>query len=281
MHLKLQSWRNIAILFLTFSFTDSCNNQPDSSGNDQTQQSAYLVPTIGYTVSAIFPHDNNAYTEGLLFHDGKLFESTGYNKEYPLTQSLFGSVDLKTGKIQAKVELDRNVYWGEGITFLKDKWYQLTYTTKIGFIYDGKTFRKLGEFSLPAQEGWGMTTDGEHLIMSDGSEKLYWINPENFQTVKKLVVTDNKGIVLYLNELEYLKGSIYANVYGTNTIVRIDPQKGKVTGRLDLSSLTLDAKSKFSGAQEMNGIAYDSTNDRVLLTGKLWPSIYEIKITTP
>ncbi len=281
MYRKLPHCRNIAIPLLSLAFSISCNNHSDKSGNDQNQQATELVPNINYTLSAIFPHDNNAYTEGLLFHEGKLFESTGYNKEYPLTQSLFGIVDLKTGKIQPKVELDKNIYWGEGIAFLKEKWYQLTYTAKIGFIYDGKTFRKLGEFNLPGQEGWGMTTDGEYLIMSDGSEKLYWINPENFQTIKKLVVTDDKGIVLYLNELEYLKGSIYANVYGTNTIVRIDPQQGKVTGRLDLSSLTLDAKSKFAGAQEMNGIAYDSTNDRVLLTGKLWPSIYEIRITAP
>ncbi|MBS1604599.1 MAG: glutaminyl-peptide cyclotransferase, partial [Bacteroidetes bacterium] len=182
-----------------------------------------------------------------------------------------------TGKITPKVTLDRNKYFGEGIVFLNGKVYQLTYTTKVGFIYDAKTFRKLGEFTFPSKEGWGMTTDGAHLIMSDGSSNINYLDPNTFRLVKVLGVTDNNGPVSNINELELIKGYLYANQWQTNYILKIDTASGKVVGKMNLDGLENDARNKYPGAEVLNGIAYDSASGKVYITGKLWPSIYEIK----
>ncbi|PWU04179.1 MAG: glutamine cyclotransferase [Bacteroidetes bacterium] len=269
--LKLISLLRISLILL-IGFALACN-----SNNSSTPEPTHATPSLNYSVVAIYPHDTTSYTEGLLFHDGQLYESEGYYERFPQSRSIFGPVDLKSGKINVKAELDKQKYFGEGIAFLNDKVYQLTYKTKIGFIYDAKSFQKIGEFTFPSNEGWGMTTDGHSLIMSDGSEHLTWLDPVKFQTQKTITVMDENGIVINLNELEWIKGSIYANVYGTNDIVKIDPQSGKVLARLNLGTLTQDAKTKFPGCQELNGIAYDSTSGNTMVTGKLWPNIYEIK----
>lgn len=258
-------------------FITACNNDNDTSANDRTgNKNTAAVPVINYGVTASLPHDTTSYTEGLLVHDGKLYESTGYDSTFSSTRSLFGSVDLKTGKIEVKVELDKHKYFGEGIIFLHDKLYQLTYRTKVGFIYDAKTFKKIGEFRFPSEEGWGMTTDGTSLIMSDGTSTITWLNPIDFKTTKTIQVTDENGRLENINELEYINGFIYANVYQQNYIVKIDPGTGNVIGKINLSSLSEEAKQRYAGAQQLNGIAFDSAANKIYVTGKLWPNIYEI-----
>ena len=255
----------------------SCKDNKESEQETQTEETV-TTPTINYTVTNVLPHDTNAFTEGFLMHDGKLYESTGATEELPQTRSLFGEVDLKTGKIVTKAELDRKAYFGEGIVFLNDKVYQLTYQTKVGFIYDAKTFKRLGQFTFPSKEGWGMTTDGKSLIMSDGTNTLTWLDPENFHTVKTVFVTNEQGAVQLVNELEYINGFIYANIYTTAVIIKIDPATGKVVGKMDMAPIAIEARNKYPQSLEMNGIAYDSTTKKVLVTGKMWPHIYEISL---
>lgn len=235
------------------------------------------ITLINYAVIKTYPHDTTSFTEGLLVHEGKLYESTGSPENMPQTRSLFGTLDTITGKIAGKVKLDRNKYFGEGICFLKDKVYQLTYQSKIGFIYDASTFHQLGTFGLPADEGWGMTTDGTSLIMSDGTSTLYYVDPLDFKTTKTLKVANNEMGVMMLNELEYINQFIYANVYETNFIIKIDPSSGQIAGRLDLTSLANEAKSRYPGSMEMNGIAHDPASGKIYVTGKMWPIVYEIQ----
>jgi glutamine cyclotransferase len=235
------------------------------------------IPEIKFTVEKQYPHDINSFTEGFLFHDGKLFESTGATENLPQTRSLFGIVDLKTGKIDVKAELDRNIYFGEGIVILKDKVFQVTYKNQMGFIYDAKTFKNIGKFNYTNKEGWCLTTDGNSIIMSDGTSYITYLDPTSFAVTKVLDVAENNYVLVNINELEYIKGFIYANIWMTNTIVKIDPNTGDVVGKMDLTSIAEECKTKNPGAAEMNGIAYDSISNKILVTGKLWPTIYEIK----
>ncbi len=240
-------------------------------------EKVHETPEIKYTIQNQYPHDINSFTEGFLFHDNKLFESTGAPENLPQTKSLFGVVDLKTGKIDVKAEIDKSIYFGEGIVFLNGKVFQLTYKNQMGFIYDGKTFKGVGTFTYSNKEGWGLTTDGKSLIMSDGTSYLTYLDPVSFNVTKILDVAENGYVLERLNELEYIKGFIYANVWTTNYIVKIDPNTGDVVGKLDLSSLSFECKTRNPNIEVMNGIAYDSISDKVLVTGKFWPTIYEIK----
>jgi glutamine cyclotransferase len=241
-------------------------------------------PRIGFTVVNTYPHDTSFFTEGLEFHDGQLFESSGSGSsgkgEKPSYPSSFGVVNLKTGKVDKKVELDNNTYFGEGITFLNGKVYQLTYKTEKGFIYDAKTFKKLGEFSYTG-EGWALTHDSTKIYMSSGSSNIWVIDPAtingNLKAQSILGVSDNNGPVSNINELEYINGYIYANQWQTNYILKIDPSNGKVVGKMNLDSLVEEAKKKFDGIDELNGIAYNPASNSLFVTGKLWPTIYEIK----
>jgi len=242
-----------------------------------TEVEAPKTPEIAFSVVSQYPHDISSFTEGLHFHEGKLYESTGSPDNVPQTRSLLGPVDLKTGKIDVKAELDKALYFGEGSVFLNDKIYQLTYKNQTGFIYDAKTFQNIGKFTYTNREGWGLTTDGKSLIMSDGTSYLTFIDPVSFTTTKMLDVAENGKVVEYLNELEYINGFIYANVYMTSSIVKIDPNSGDVVGKLDLSSLLMESKTKNPYSLETNGIAYDSISKKILVTGKMWPTIYEIK----
>jgi len=184
---------------------------------------------------------------------------------------------MKTGKINKKIELDKKLYFGEGIEFFKNKLYQLTYKTKIGFVYDAKTFKQLSTFTFPSKEGWGMTDDSSNLIMSDGTDILTWLDPVTLQPVKTKSVTNESGPLQNINELEYINGFIYANVYNTDFIIKIDPATGKLKGKLDLTSIVNMETNKFPGILEMNGIAYNSAADKIYVTGKMWPHIYEIQ----
>jgi len=263
----------LIILSLFASCTNS--NKPDATGEKPVDNSP---PAINYSVVRTLPHDTTSFTEGFLFHNGELYESTGTEPNMPESRrSMFGVVDPKTGKIDKKAELDRSKYFGEGITFLKDKVYQLTWQTKVGFIYDAKSFKPLGQFPIPAKEGWGMTTDGTNLIISDGTSNISYVDPATFRLVKVVGVTDNNGPVSNINELEMINGFIYANQWQTNYILKIDTASGKVVGRLDLDGLSSAEQNKYAASDTMNGIAYDSTTGKVYITGKLWPDIYEIK----
>ena len=264
---------------LILSLLAACNQSDSKNGADTTTTAAdNTPPLISYPVMKELPHDTSAYTEGLLFHDGQLYESTGTDNNMPDDRrSQFGTVDTATGKIHTKVEIDRKKYFGEGIVFLNGKVYQLTYTTKVGFIYDAKTFQKLGEFTFPSKEGWGMTTNGAQLIMSDGTSNISYLDPNTFRLVKVLGVTDNNGPVSNINELELIKGYLYANQWQTNYILKIDTSSGKVVGKLDLGSIAGEESNKYPGSEVLNGIAYDSASEKIYITGKLWPNIFEIK----
>ncbi len=266
------------ILAISLAACRDSSNSTESSGSIDEPAVSNEPAAISYTIVNATPHDTNSFTEGLLVHDGKLYESSGAPEDNPVTRSIFGEVDPKTGKIDVKAELDRSIYFGEGISFLNGKVYQLTWQNKIGFIYDAKTFKKLGQFNIPSAEGWGMTTDGSSLILSDGTSNLTFLNPNTFKTEKILGVTDNNGPVGNINELEYIKGSIYANIYESSNIVRIDPVSGKITGKADFSKLNKEVKEKDPQADVMNGIAYDSAKNKIYITGKLWPSIYEVRL---
>ena len=270
--------RTISFL-LILSLLAACNHTNRNNTESTGPAADNTPPAIDYTVMKILPHDTTAFTEGLLFHDGQLYESTGTDTNMPESRrSLFGAVDTITGRIHPKVEIDRNRYFGEGIAFLNGKVYQLTYTTKVGFIYDAKTYKKLGEFTFPSREGWGMTTNGSNLIMSDGTSNVTYLHPTTFQVVKTLNVTDNNGPVSNVNELELVGGYLLANQWQTDYILKIDTGSGKVVGRLDLGPIAAEARNKFSGSEVLNGIAYNPASGLLYITGKLWPSIYEIKV---
>ena len=254
-------------------FLIACNNGNGNHPDNATQ----TIPLINYAVKNTYPHDTTSFTEGLLVHEGLIYESTGSPEDMLQTRSLFGNIDLATGRINIKAELDREKHFGEGIVFLNGKVYQLTYQDKKGFIYDAKTFEKLGEFGFPSSEGWGMTTDGSYLIMSDGTSTITYLDPADFKTVKTINVSTDKGLVTNINELEFINQFIYANVYETNTIIKVDTSTGKVAARLELGSLAMEAKSRYRGSMEMNGIAYDSVLHKIYITGKMWPTLYEIE----
>jgi glutamine cyclotransferase len=231
------------------------------------------VLPVNYTYKVIqqFPHDKEAYTQGLVFDNGYLYESTGLEGKSSLRL-----VNLATGNPEKIIHLD-NKFFGEGIALLKDDVYQITYKNQVGFIYDKKTFEQIRSFDYQINEGWGLTTDGQNLIMSDGTSQLYIIEPEFFTQIDRCEVFDNKGMVSSLNELEYINGKVLANVYGESYIVIIDPITGKVIGKLDLRRL-MPKGSEGDMNYVMNGIAYNAMNKHLYITGKHWPVLYEIEI---
>ncbi len=228
------------------------------------------VESCSYQIVNTYPHDENAFTQGLVYYDGYLYEGTGLRSRSSLRR-----VDLETGKVVQKIDLE-NKYFGEGITLFEDRLIQLTWVSQIGFVYDRESFEKLQEFTYPT-EGWGLTHDGQNLIMSDGSDRLFFLDPETFEEVKQISVSERNEPVEMLNELEYIKGEIYANVWMSERIVRIDPTTGQVLGWIDLSGLRNPALAGNRDAV-LNGIAYDSKKDRLFVTGKLWPNLFEIEI---
>ncbi len=260
----------------------ACNN-PDQPVNSNADAEP---PRIGFSIINTYPHDTSFFTEGLEFYEGQLYESSGSlvdleTQRKPAYSSSFGIVDLKTGRVNRKAALDSNAYFGEGITFINGKVYQLTYKSGKGFVYDSKTFKKLQEFTYPG-EGWAMTHDSSRIYMSDGSSNIKIIDPNNITNTLKpesiISVVDNNGPVSNVNELEYADGFIYANQWETNYILKIDPRNGKVVGKLNLDSIADEAKKNYPESNEMNGIAYNPVTKSFFITGKNWPSIYEIKL---
>lgn len=259
-------------VMLSVIFFSSCGKTEQTTESQTKNDVAY----INYFLVDQIPHDTTSFTEGLFFYGEDLFESSGSPPELSQTKSMFGIVNQETGKIDVKVELDRNIYFGEGIIRLNDKIFQLTYKNQLCFVYDAKTYKKIKQFKFSNTEGWGLTTDGKYIIMSDGTNILTYRNPDNFQVVKTVTVTENGYVVINLNELEFINGFIYANVWLTNKIVKIDQVNGKVVGKLDLTQLYQKELSINRNATEMNGIAYNPLNKNIYITGKLWSSIYQI-----
>jgi glutamine cyclotransferase len=223
-----------------------------------------------YEVIKTYPHDREAFTQGLVYENGFLYEGTGLKKRSQLRK-----VELQTGKVLQKYELP-DEYFGEGITIFDDKIIQLTYKSHVGFVYDKETFELLKEFNYPT-EGWGITHNGTHLIMSDGTPMLHFLDPETFEQIRNVMVFDKDEPVWGLNELEFIEGQIYANVWQKDRIVRIEPLTCKVTGWIDLKGL-LTAEERNEKEDVLNGIAYDPNDKRLFVTGKRWPKLFEIKL---
>ncbi|HEX5874882.1 MAG TPA: glutaminyl-peptide cyclotransferase [Pyrinomonadaceae bacterium] len=255
-------------LFLTFS---GCNSAANGDRPKVEPPANNAVPAkYGYQILNIWPHDSNAFTQGLILVDGKLLESTGQEGSSSLRL-----VELETGKILKKVDVPMP-YFAEGIAVLNGKIYQLTWQHQLGFIYDLQTLKRVGDFKYHG-EGWGLTTDGASLIMSDGSNRLRFIDPSNFQVTKTINVMDGATPVNNLNELEFVQGEIYANVWHDDRIAAVDPQNGRVKAWIDLKGLIPEGELPDEEAV-LNGIAYDQASNRLFVTGKLWPRLFEIKL---
>lgn len=229
------------------------------------------VPVDGYEILHTYPHDSNAFTQGLVFVDGHLYESTGRQGHSSLRM-----VDLATGWVLKEYDLPKQ-YFGEGLTDWGDTLVQLTWTSGVAFVYDRSTFTVRRTFHYTG-EGWGLTHDSTSLILSDGSATLRFLDPNSFREIRKLNVRDENNRPLpNLNELEYVRGQIYANIWHEDRIARISPRTGRVLGWIDLSGL-LKADEISDPEAVLNGIAYDAKSDRLVVTGKLWPKLFEIKI---
>ena len=249
-----------------------CENPPPPAANPNVPKTTNNTNVLNYTydVQKVWPHDSSAFTQGLIFHDGKLIESTGQEGMSSLRR-----VTIDTGTIEQKVDIPLP-YFAEGVTLLNGKIYQLTWQHQRGFIYDVASFQKIGEFPYFG-EGWGITDDGTSLIISDGSNRLRFIDPNTFQVTKTLAVMDRGRPVNEINELEYIQGKVYANIWHQDRIAVIDPETGRVTAWIDLSGLLNPAEVRDEEAV-LNGIAYDEATERLFVTGKLWPKLFEIRL---
>ena len=247
----------------------ACSDSPTGSDASNLPPQA---PTYGYTVVRAYPHDHEAFTQGLTFDDeGALYESTGQRG-----QSSLRRVELSSGAVLQRHDLHASLF-GEGLTVFGDRIIQLTWQAGRAFVYDKASFDLLQAFTYRT-EGWGLTHDGQRLIMSDGSATLSFRRPDTFAETARLTVRDHRGPVIRLNELEYVGGEILANVWQTDRIARIDPHTGHVTGWIDLSGL-LQSGDRRQPVDVLNGIAYDARTDRLFVTGKWWPKLFEITLT--
>ena len=245
----------------------ACSDSP--TGNDS---SAPPAPVYGYTVIRAYPHDREAFTQGLAFDDqGALYESTGQRGESSLRR-----VELSSGAVLQRHDLPAALF-GEGVAVFGGRIIQLTWQAGRAFVYDKASFDLLREFTYRT-EGWGLTHDGRRLILSDGTATLFFLHPDTFAETARLTVRDHRGPVIRLNELEYVRGEIFANVWQTDRIARIDPRTGHVTGWIDLTGL-LPPSDRRQPVDVLNGIAYDPRTDRLFVTGKWWPKLFEISLT--
>lgn len=278
------------LLVIFAVFAASCRTEPTAnrpnvninspvnttnSANSSVQTNK--MPVYTYDIVNTFKHDSRAFTQGLFFHNNFLYEGTGQEGKSDLRKT-----ELETGKIVQQVKLPADSF-GEGTTILDGKIYQLTWQEERGFVYDAETFKLLKEFEYQG-EGWGLTNDGKNLIMSDGTHVIRVLDPETFKPVRTLVVLDERGKpLLKINELEFVKGEIWANIWHSeeigkpNHIARIDPNSGKLLGWIDLGGISPDDVARDS-ENTLNGIAYDAATDRIFVTGKNWKNLFEIKI---
>jgi glutaminyl-peptide cyclotransferase len=233
-------------------------------------QRALHAPVARYQVVHVYPHDPQAFTQGLNYVDGILYEGTGLNG-----RSSVRKVKLENGEV-LQFQKVADEYFGEGIAVWRDRIFELTWRSEVGFIYDRSSLARVGTFTYPG-EGWGLTTDGTRLIMSDGSSSLRFLDPATQKETGRVQVRDGSVPVANLNELEFVKGEVLANVWQTDRIARIDPKSGRVVGWIDLQGL-LSPTDAAQGVDVLNGIAYDAAKDRLFVTGKLWPKIFEIKL---
>ena len=235
--------------------------------------SVSAAPTVSYSyqVAGTFPHDRAAFTQGLIYLKGVLFETTGL-----VGASSLRKVELQTGRVLQKSSLPPP-YFGEGMTVLGDKIYQVTWQNQKGFVFNLSTFEQEKEFSYTG-EGWGLTTDGHALILSDGTNVLRFLDPVSFKLLRSIAVFDRGQPVRNLNELEFIKGEIYANVWQTNTVIRVDPANGALLGVIDFTGLLTPDDYRGGRPDVLNGIAYDATGDRLFVTGKNWPKLFEVQL---
>lgn len=280
----------VLMIVIMAVFFASCEPANDSTTNGNTAVNerpplespstteAQPIPKSGYQIVKRYPHDGKAFTQGLLFHEGMLYESTG---QYG--QSTLRKVDIPTGKVLKKFDLSSD-FFAEGIALIGDEIYQLTWRSQVGFVYSLKDFKFLREFRY-AGEGWGLTYDGTNLYHSDGTHVIRVVEPKSYKTIRTISVYDeNKKPLREINELEWVKGEIWANIWHSdqigkpNHIARISPKDGKLLGWIDLSGIS-PADVKRDEENTMNGVAYDSKNDRIFVTGKNWKNLYEIKLT--
>lgn len=266
-------------LFLGLTLLVACGNDPES---EETQSNLPSIPaptSITYNLVKDYPHDTSSFTQGLIFYKGTLYESTGNPEKELNNGSWVGPVDLTTGRQTKKVTLSSDIF-GEGITILNDKVYQITWENHKGFVYDLATFKKLKEFTYN-HEGWGITNNGKELIVSDGSSNLYFWDPETLKEIRRISIQDNNGLKNNINELEFINGAVYANVWQTNEILKIDPATGNVIGKLDMSNLKQSYPELVGGSDSekvLNGIAWDSSGNRLFVTGKNWSKLFELKL---
>lgn len=228
------------------------------------------VPTYVVRIVHVYPHDKDAFTQGLEYRDGFLFEGTGLKGRSTLRKD-----DLESGRVLQEIDLDPQ-YFGEGITVLRQKIVELTWQSHTGFVYDQSRFQLLRTFGYPG-EGWGLTNDGQRIYMSDGTPQIRILDPTTLEEQRRITV--HQGVKQFdsLNELEWVRGEIFANVWQTDQILRISPRDGSVTGIIELPGLLSQAERE-SGADVLNGIAYDAAGDRLFVTGKFWPKLFEIKL---
>ena len=231
-----------------------------------------IVPVqYDYKIINVYPHDKEAYTQGLQYEDGILYESTGLYR-----QSTLRKEKLKTGEIINSIKLDDKIF-AEGMVKVQNKIYQITYREQVGFVYDASTFKVLQKFNLPLREGWGMTYDGKHLLISDGSSNVYFFDKDNFTLTEQIQIASNTDIYESINKMEYIQGKVYANVYTKDIVLIFDPQTGKVTGIVDFKGLLPEADHT-ENTDVLNGIAYIPANKHLLVTGKNWPKLFEVEL---
>lgn len=265
----------IAATLLIFSCKNGQSVATQADAQQQTQVTAPArVPTYTYEIVRGYPHDPGAFTQGLVYHQGVFYESTGLNG-----QSSLRKVEIETGRVLQKIDVPAQ-FFAEGLALFNGRLHQLTWQNRRGFIYDLNSFNLLNTFEYTG-EGWGLAHDGTSLILSDGTDQIRYLDAGDFRVRATIRVHDNGRPITLLNELEYIKGEIYANVWQTDRIARIDPKTGRVTAWVNLSGLLSPEDRAGRSVDVLNGIAYDEAADRLFITGKYWPKLFEIKLKLP